>query len=208
MYRSFTDEAFFLVKRDGAGVFARDYRDERGDAVFRGFLFDVGKQDAADVLVQVFVTHVYRKICGAAVGAARVEGVEIGISHDLARIVARHDIGICAAYPCHTCGEFLATHLFLFKRKTGVPYVIIIDIAARADVGGAYFFGPHGSVYLHYPFVFKQLDEKSADDRAVLEVVVHRRYGVVPVCHGYAVGSEVIGEPQRLDVSFKCPAVV
>jgi len=83
MYRSFTDEAVFLVKRDGAGVFARDYRDERGDAVFRGFLFDVGKQDAADVLVQVFVTHVYRKICGAAVGAAVGTGAGVAIGHKM-----------------------------------------------------------------------------------------------------------------------------
>ena len=134
MYRPFTDEAVFFVKSDRTGVLACDCRDERGYAVFLCLFLDFRRQDTSDMLMQVSVTHVYRKVGGAAVGAPRTEGVEVRISHDLSRIVPRHDIGIYAAYPFHPCGEFVVAHLFLFKRKAGVADVMIIQVTACADV--------------------------------------------------------------------------
>lgn len=87
-------EAILAVEAQRAFVVGRDDGDEIFYAALASQPFDLRIELLPDAAAATGMSHVNGKIGGAAVGAAGIEYVEIGVPDGLSRAVARDDVRI------------------------------------------------------------------------------------------------------------------
>ena len=121
----------FAVETQRPGVIGRDDGDDVLDAPLAAPPLDLRIKLLANAAVAAGTIHVDRKIGGAAVGATRIEHIQIGIADGLPRAVARDDVGIALRDARHTRAELLRCDRLFFERDAGVFDIVIITAPRR-----------------------------------------------------------------------------
>lgn len=124
-------EAILAVEAQRDFIVGRDDGDEIFYAALAPQPFDLRIELLPDAAAAAGAVYIDRKIGGAAVGATRIEHIQIGIADGLPRAVARDDVGIALRDARHTRAELLRCDRLFFERDAGVFDIVIITAPRR-----------------------------------------------------------------------------